>query len=264
MYFGFKDISISYGKNVILKNVNMEFPKSKISSIIGPNGCGKSSVLKTIINTVKPTSGQVIYNDKDLREYKIKELAKKIGFLPQIYKSPSDIDIRTLVSYGRHPYKRIGQSLNSKDIELIDLALERTGLTNIQGRTLEHLSGGEVQRTWIAMTLAKEPEILILDEPITYLDIGYQIEVMELVKDLADNLKITVVMVLHDINLASRYSDRIYSISKNGVINEGTSTELLTKDKIKELYDIDSRIIIDEKYKKPIVLPEKKRRREER
>lgn len=259
MYFGFENISIAFDNKTILEDINIEFPREKASCIIGANGCGKSSLLKTITKTVKPKTGRVIYNDKPLKSYSVKDIAKKIGFLPQVRNSPPDIDVRTLVSYGRYPYKKLGQGLSRKDRKVIDKSLEKTGIKHLQSRNLGNLSGGERQRAWIAMILCQEPEIMILDEPITYLDIGYQIEVMELIKDLVEEEKITVIMVLHDINLAARYSDMIFSIKNKTIEESGSAKEVLNREEILKIYNIDSRIIIDEKYDKPIIIPEKRK-----
>lgn len=184
MYFGFKDITIQYGKKKILENLSVEFPKGKITTIIGKNGCGKSSLLKTVSKAVLPRQGEVIYEGKRLDRYSPKFLAQKIAYLAQVHTSPPDIDVRTLVSYGRYPYSKFGRGLTEKDTVIIDNALERTGLSGLQNQILATLSGGERQRAWIAMTICQEPEILILDEPTTYLDISYQVEVLELIRKL--------------------------------------------------------------------------------
>ena len=162
MYFGFRDVSIAYGKRTILEKVNLSFEKGKVSTIIGPNGCGKSSLLKTVSRVVKPVSGQVILADRPIKSYSPKELAKKIAYLPQIHNSPKDIDIRTLVSYGRYPYKRFGAGLTAEDRRIVDETLELAGLAGMGNRLLNHLSGGEKQRAWIAMTICQQPEILLL------------------------------------------------------------------------------------------------------
>lgn len=257
MYFGFNNISIAYGKRTILEDVSMEFEKGKITTIIGPNGCGKSSLLKTVPRTVTPVKGSVLFEGKDLRSYAPKELAKKIAYLPQLHTSPADIDIRTLVSYGRYPYKRFGSGLTAEDRDIIDETLELTGLAHMGNRLLNNLSGGEKQRAWIAMTICQKPEILLLDEPITYLDIGYQIEVLELVRELCERLHITIVMVLHDMNFTARYSHRIYVLKDGHVFDYGKPDSIISHNTMKDVFHIDSQIIRDGKNDCPFMIPEK-------
>ena len=256
MYFGFNNISIAYGKRTILEDVSMEFEKGKITTIIGPNGCGKSSLLKTVPRTVTPIKGSVLFEGKDLRSYAPKELAKKIAYLPQLHTSPADIDIRTLVSYGRYPYKRFGSGLTAEDRDIIDETLELTGLSHMGNRLLNNLSGGEKQRAWIAMTICQKPEILLLDEPITYLDIGYQIEVLELVRELCERLHITIVMVLHDMNFTARYSHRIYVLKDGHVFDYGKPDSIISHNTMKDVFHIDSQIIHDGKNDCPFMIPE--------
>jgi len=257
MYFGFDGVSINYGKKQILDNVSMEFERGKITTIIGPNGCGKSSILKTIPRTVTPVSGTAIFEDKPIRQYAPKELAKRIAYLPQIQSSPDDITIRTLVSYGRYPYKKFGAGLTEEDNRIIDETLELTGLSHLSGRLMNNLSGGEKQRAWIAMTICQQPEILLLDEPITYLDIGYQVEVLELVRELCDRLKITIVMVLHDMNFTARYSDRIYVLKDKKVHTYGAPDGVIERENLRKVFHIDSQLYHDDKNGCPIVIPEK-------
>ena len=257
MYFGFHNVSIAYGKKLILDNVSMEFEKGKITTIIGPNGCGKSSLLKTIPRTVTPMSGTAIFEDKPIKKYSPKELAKKIAYLPQIHSSPDDIDIRTLVSYGRYPYKKFGSGLTEEDNRIIDETLELTGLSHLSTRLMNNLSGGEKQRAWIAMTICQQPEILLLDEPITYLDVGYQVEVLELVRELCDRLHITIVMVLHDMNFTARYSDRIYVLKDRHVHTYGDPKQVIEAENLKQVFHIGSQLYHDEKNDCPIIIAEK-------
>lgn len=257
MYFGFDHVSIAYGKKQILDDVSMEFEKGKITTIIGPNGCGKSSLLKTIPRTVTPISGTPVFEGKPLKSYAPKELARKIAYLPQIHESPDDITIRTLVSYGRFPYKKFGGGLTDEDNRIIDETLELTGLTELSGRMMNNLSGGEKQRAWIAMTICQQPQILLLDEPITYLDVGYQVEVLELIRDLREKLNITIGMVLHDMNFTARYSDWIYVLKDKKVHAYGTPEQIIQRKNLNSVFGIDSQFYYDDKNNCPIVVPEK-------
>ncbi len=260
MYFGFKDISISYGKREILNKVTLEFEEGKIYSIIGQNGCGKTSLLKLISKVVKQTSGDVYLSEKSLKDIKSKDIAKTIAYVSQYHPDLSDIDVRTLVSYGRYPYKKIGQGTNAEDREIIDKAIKLTNLEALQNNSVSTLSGGERQRAWIAMALAQQPKILILDEPTTYLDISYQIEVLDLISELNKELGITIIMVLHDLNLASRYSDYLYALKDKKVFAYGTPEEVITFENLNEVFNIESKITKDEISNKPYFYPIKTRR----
>lgn len=229
MYFGFRNLSVSYGKKEVLRSLDVDVPRGKVVTVIGQNGCGKSTMLKTVSKAVTPKRGEVVFCDRRLGEYAPKKLAQQIAYLSQVHESPPDIDVRTLVSYGRYPYSKFGRGLTQADADIIDRALALTGLTALEDRILSTLSGGERQRAWIAMTIAQEPEILILDEPTTYLDVSYQVEVLELIKKLNRELGITIIMVLHDINLAARYSDVLMAVKGGRLYAAGTPAEIVTK-----------------------------------
>lgn len=240
MYFGFQNITVAYGKKTVIEDLNVEFSKGKITTIIGQNGCGKSSLLKTVSKAVTPQQGKILYQDQELSQYPPKFLAQKIAYLAQVHTSPPDIDVRTLVSYGRYPHSKLGRGMTVKDAQVIDQALEMTGIRHMEYQSLSTLSGGERQRAWIAMTIAQEPEILILDEPTTYLDISYQMEVLELVRHLNQKLGITIVMVLHDLNLAARYSDQLYALKSRTLYQKGTPEEVLTAENLREIFQIEA------------------------
>lgn len=255
MYFGFQNITIGYGKKDIIRNLSVEIPRGKIVTIIGQNGCGKSSLLKTISRAVIPKNGNVIYGDKRLNQYSRKYLAQKIAYLAQTHHSPEDIDVRTLVSYGRYPYSRLGKRRTKRDEEIIDRALALTGLDALEKRILTTLSGGERQRAWIAMAICQEPEILILDEPTTYLDISYQVEVLETIKKLNQELNITIVMVLHDLNLAARYSDYMYAIKNGNICVAGEAKKVVTEKNLEEVFEIKAAVFEDKLNLCPYFIP---------
>lgn len=257
MYFGFKQITIQYGKKKVLCNLSLEVPRGKIVTLIGQNGCGKSSLLKTVSRAVTQKTGCVVVEDKPIDSYPPKKLAQRIAYLAQVHASPPDIDVRTLVSYGRYPYTVLGRGMTKGDAEIIDRALALTGLTQLQNQTLATLSGGERQRAWIAMNVAQNPEIMILDEPTTYLDIGYQVEVLELVRQLNRTLGITILMVLHDLNLAARYSDMLCAICDGGLYVSGSPDEVLTAQNLHNIFGIDAQILYDETHNCPFFIPHK-------
>lgn len=238
MYFGFEDIIVNYGKKNILDNITLDIPKGKIVTIIGQNGCGKSSLLKLIAKKGK-AKGNIILKEKNINEFKSKERAKQIAYLPQVHSSPDDIDVKTLVSYGRYPHLKFARGMTLKDKEIVERAMKSAGILHLQNQIVNTLSGGERQRAWIAMSICQEPEILILDEPTTYLDVCYQIEVLELVKSLNREYQMTIVMVLHDLNLASKYSDLLYVIKDKNLYLKGTPDEIMTKENLANIFNID-------------------------
>lgn len=255
MYFGFQNITIAFRSKQVLDQVTLEIPRGKIVTIIGQNGCGKSSLLKTVSKAVKPRAGQVIYQDRPLSSYPPRLLAQHIAYLAQVHASPPDIDVRTLVSYGRYPYTRLGRRLTREDGAMIDRTLKLTGLEGLAHRTLSTLSGGERQRAWIAMTVCQQPEILILDEPTTYLDVSYQLEVLELVRRLNQELGMTILMVLHDLNMAARYSDLLCAIRDGRVDSFGPPAEILCEAALRRVFRIRAEIGCDAAHHCPYFIP---------
>lgn len=255
MYFGFRNMTIGFRGKTVLEDVTLEIPRGKIVTIVGQNGCGKSSLLKTVSRAVTPRRGEVIYNDRPLKSYPSRHAARHIAYLAQVHVSPPDIDVRTLVSYGRYPYLKLGRRLTAEDGRIIDETLRLTGLTGLQHRTLRTLSGGERQRAWIAMTVCQQPEILILDEPTTYLDISYQMEVLELVRRLNREMGMTIVMVLHDLNMAARYSDMLYAIRGGRIFAGGPPEEVLCGETLRTVFRIEADIARDAAHGCPYFIP---------
>lgn len=255
MFFGFEHMTVAYGKHTVLNDVTLEVPQGKVCVLIGRNGCGKSSLLRTVSQTVRPRAGQVVWLNRPLTDYPPRQRARGIAYLGQSAPIPADIDVETLVSYGRYPHAVAGRGMTAYDREMIDLALVRTGLEKIRNRALNTLSGGELQRARIAMNLAQEPSVLILDEPTTHLDIGYQLEIMELLRGLNREMGLTVLMVLHDVDLAARYADRIYGICDGRLAVDGTPAEVISTENMRRLFGIEADILWDEKNKCPYVRP---------
>lgn len=250
-----KSLSSGYDKRVIVNQVDLRIPKEKISVIIGANACGKSTLLKTMARLIKPMEGQVVLDGKSIHHYQTKKLAKTLGLLPQSPLVPEGITVADLVARGRFPYQTFLKGYQASDYRVIEESLEMMGILDLANRHVDELSGGQRQRVWIAMALAQEPDILLLDEPTTYLDISHQIEILDLLTDLNKVRKTTIVMVLHEINLSARYADYIFAMKKGHLIAEGNPKDVLDEKLIKEVFDLDSQIIIDPVSGTPLVLP---------
>lgn len=249
-----KNLSVSYESNTIIEDMNLSIPKGKISIIIGANGCGKSTLLKTISRINKPKSGDIFINNKNIKKIKEKNIAREVAFLPQGPVCPSGLTVRELVAYGRFPHQKMIGGLNSHDKGLIDWAIEETGLSEFADREVENLSGGQRQRAWIAMTLAQETDIIMLDEPTTYLDMSYQLEVLEVLQKLNKEKNITVVIVLHELNNACRFADNIIGLKKGKIICEGKPIDVINKETLKKIYGIDANIKLSENGEYPICM----------
>ncbi|MFF2237202.1 ABC transporter ATP-binding protein [Bacillus thuringiensis] len=242
-----KNVTFSYD-NVTnrLKSVSSEIEIGKITTIIGPNGCGKSTLLSVMSRNHVPSSGEVILDGKAISEYKPKEFARKLAVVHQQNEAPADITVEKLISFGRMPYKNIFSPQTDEDREVIERALVCTNLQSKHDKPIYALSGGERQRVWIAMTLAQNTPMLFLDEPTTYLDIYYQLEILELVKELNEVYGLTIVMVLHDINQAIRYSDHIIVMKDGEIITKGNPNDVITEEMVKAIYGVDVIVKQDE------------------
>ena len=247
-----KNLSVAYENNTIIEDLSLSIPKGKISIIIGANGCGKSTFLKTIARINKPKAGEIFINKKDIKKINEKNIAKEVAFLPQGPVCPSGLTVRELVAFGRFPHQKLIGGLNSHDKEVIDWAIKETGLSEFADREVENLSGGQRQRAWIAMTLAQETEIIMLDEPTTYLDMSYQLEVLEVLEKLNKEKNITVVIVLHELNNACRFADNIIGLKKGKIICQGKPMDVINKENLKEIYGIDASLRASENGEYPI------------
>lgn len=241
--------------NFRLDDINLSINEGEVVSLIGPNGSGKSTLLRVISRLLKPNSGTVYLDNRAIREMKSKEVAKTLTMLPQMNSHQLDITVRELVEFGRHPYSSGKMALSKEDMEIVDWAIEVTGLKHLQNRVLPSMSGGERQRAWIAMTVAQHPKVLLLDEPTTYLDIAHQLEVMELVKELNLKYKMTVIMVLHDINQAAQNSERLIVLKKGKIHYDGLPHCVLCKEMFQSIFEIDAEIYIQGGY--PVFTPKK-------
>ena len=249
-----KNLSVAYENNTIIENMNLSIPKGKISIIIGANGCGKSTLLKTIARINKPKDGEIFINNKSIKKVKEKNIAKEVAFLPQGPVCPDGLTVRELVAFGRFPHQKMIGGLNIHDKEVIEWAIKETGLSEFADREVDSLSGGQRQRAWIAMTLAQETEIIMLDEPTTYLDMSYQLEVLEVLQKLNKEKKITVVIVIHELNNACRFADNIIGLKKGKIICEGKPIDVINKETLKNIYGIDANIKLSENGEYPICM----------
>jgi len=250
-----KDIKAGYGDKNILESVNIHIPENKISVILGSNGSGKSTMLKTFCRLICPTAGVITLNDKSLSCIRSKDIAKAIGLLPQTSIAPEGIKVAELVSRGRYPHRKFMSPLTKEDYIAIEQAMDAMKITELADASIDELSGGQRQRVFIALALAQETDILFLDEPTTYLDIAYQIEILDLLKELNKKRGTTIVMVLHDINLSTKYADYLFAMKKGRLIKEGTPNEIITEETIKEIYGINSVIVPDPISNNPLVVP---------
>lgn len=246
---------ISYDRKEVLSDVSLSFKEHSITTIIGPNGCGKSTLLKAISKNLGYKKGRITLGDKDIKKISTKEFSKSLALLPQNPQIPGDSTVKELLSYGRYPFIKFGGRMSTKDFKVVDWALEKTDMKGYKCRRVKTLSGGERQRAWIAMALAQEPKILLLDEPTTYLDIAHQFEVLELIKEINIKMKMTIIMVLHDINHAARYSDEIIVLKEGRLIKHGDVLETINKDTMEKVFSLSGEFLDYGDY--PHFIPEK-------
>ncbi len=238
-----KNISVTISGKPILSNICLSFPEGKRTAIIGPNGAGKSTFLRVLASLHTDYEGEVLLGSENIRNMGRKKVARRLAILPQAMQAPPDTTVHRLVDYGRFPYRGVFSGGNPKeDREAVEWALSVTGLEHLTDRQVMSLSGGERQRAWIAMALAQRPEILLLDEPTTYLDIAHQLEVMQIVRHVNRTYGMTVIMVLHDINHALQYADEIVVIKDHGIFAQGVPKQVLTVDMLARVFGVKADI----------------------
>ncbi|GKU84540.1 ABC transporter ATP-binding protein [Niallia sp. NCCP-28] len=247
-------LKIGYEDKIIVEDLSFTIQSGKITTIIGPNGCGKSTILKTLARIHKAKSGYVYLDGKLIHKIPTKQIAQKMAVLPQSPEAPSGLTVFDLISYGRSPHQKGLARLSDRDKEVIEWALEVTGLAELRNQEVDTLSGGQRQRAWIAMAIAQETELLLLDEPTTYLDMAHQLEVLKLLKKLNEEENRTIVMVIHDLNHAARFSDRMVAMNKGRLMKEGTAEEVMTAEVLKDVFHIDAVIVQDSRTNKPVCL----------
>ena len=248
-------LSAGYDNTEILQGLDLAIPPGRITVIVGANACGKSTLLRTLSRLLSPNGGEVLLDGKSIHRTPSHELARTMGLLPQSPIAPEGITVADLVSRGRHPHQTLFSRWTRQDDEAVDSALAATKTFDLAERPVDELSGGQRQRVWIAMALAQQTDILLLDEPTTFLDINHQIEVLDLLTDLNSMRGTTVVMVLHDLNLAARYADHLVALADGRVHVSGPPEEVLTEETVRHVFGLDSRVITDPTSGRPIMLP---------
>ncbi|XRG78657.1 ABC transporter ATP-binding protein [Rossellomorea sp. GAMAL-10_SWC] len=249
-----ENITIKYDNRVISRNLSVEIPDGSFTVIVGPNGCGKSTLLRTLSNLLKPSEGQILLDGKAITSYKSKEVARKLGLLPQSSTAPDGITVANLIAHGRYPYQSLIRQWTDEDEAAVMSAMKLTNTSDLSHRYVDELSGGQRQRVWVAMVLAQQTPMLLLDEPTTYLDIAHQIELLELFKDL-NHQGNTLVAVLHDLNHAARYADNIIAMKDGQVIAQGDPREIITAKLVEEVFGLKCIIIDDPVANTPLVVP---------
>ena len=245
-----QNLSFSYGEHQVLQEMSFSLQKGKITTLIGANGCGKSTLFQLLTRNLKPDQGEICLYGENLRNMKLKDLAKKAAIVHQYHTAPADLSVEKLIGYGRIPHRRTGSfKMSEKDVERVEWAMEVTRTEKYRNRPVSKLSGGQRQRVWIAMALAQDTELLLLDEPTNHL---YQIQILQLVRRLNEEYGLTIVMVLHDINQALYYSDEILAMKEGKMIGQGVPEEILTEELLEEIYGVRLPVFTVEK--KPFIL----------
>ncbi|GAA3637421.1 ABC transporter ATP-binding protein [Microlunatus ginsengisoli] len=249
------ELGLGYGDRQIVSDLDVEIPTGKVSVIIGANGCGKSTLLRGLARLLSPTSGTVLLDGKSIHSWQTKDVAKVMGLLPQSPLAPEGITVADLVGRGRYPHQGWFRQWSAADDRAVADALTATDTLDLAARPIEEMSGGQRQRVWIAMALAQETDLLLLDEPTTYLDLTHQVEVLDLLTDLNRRRGTTIVIVMHDLNLACRYADHLITMSDGRISGQGTPGEVITADTMREVFAMNAVIITDPVSNTPTVIP---------
>ncbi|MFC8728937.1 ABC transporter ATP-binding protein [Streptomyces bacillaris] len=249
-----RGITVGYGGRAVIDGLDVEIPPGVVTTIIGPNGCGKSTLLRTLTRLLRPTDGTVVLDGEDIAKLRTRDVAKKLGLLPQAPVAPEGLTVGDLVARGRHPHQSWLRQWSSDDAGVVERALTMTGVADLADRPVDSLSGGQRQRVWISMTLAQGTDLLLLDEPTTYLDLAHAIDVLDLVDDLHES-GCTVVMVLHDLNLATRYSDNLIVMRAGRILAQGHPRDVITAELLHEAFGLQATVIDDPVGDRPLIVP---------
>lgn len=240
-----RDITLGYTDTPIVSDLSLEVPDGSFTIIIGPNACGKSTLLRGLSRLLAPVSGQVLLDGTDVQTMSTRDVARVLSLLPQTPRAPDGITVADLVGRGRYPHQGWFRRWTAEDDQIVEASMVATGVLELASRDVSELSGGQRQRAWIAMTLAQRADILLLDEPTTYLDITHQIEVLDLVLDVNRESGTTVVMVLHDLDLACRYADHLVAMRAGRIVAQGAPADIVTADLVQEVFDLESLVLPD-------------------
>lgn len=251
-------LEVGYGERAVIDGVDVPIPPGSFTVIVGPNACGKSTLLKALARLIPANAGQVTLDGKSIHELPSKELARRLGLLPQASLAPDGITVQDLVSRGRFPHQSLLSRWSREDERVVADAMAATGVTDLSGRLLDELSGGQRQRVWVSMVLAQETPLLLLDEPTTFLDIAHQVELLDLIERLRGEGR-TVVAVLHEINLAARYASHLIAMRDGRIVAEGRPSEVVTEELVERVFDLPCRVIPDPDTDTPVVLPRRRR-----
>ncbi|MFV2198650.1 ABC transporter ATP-binding protein [Nocardiopsis sp. LOL_012] len=250
-----EDLTLGYKDRVVVSSLDLTLPPGRVTAIVGANACGKSTLLRSMSRLLQPKGGHVLLDGREVHRLPSKEVARTLGLLPQSPIAPEGITVGDLVGRGRHPHKRLLSRWSRADDAAVAEALEATRTAELADRPVDELSGGQRQRVWIAMALAQRTDLLLLDEPTTFLDVSHQVEVLDLLTDLNRSLGTTIVMVLHDLNLAARYADHLIALADGRLHAEGTPEEVLTPQTVEAVFGLRSSVITDPTSGRPLMLP---------
>ncbi|MGW5070125.1 ABC transporter ATP-binding protein [Streptomyces cyaneofuscatus] len=250
-----EDLTLGYGDRTVVSSLDLAVPPGAITVIVGANACGKSTLLRSMSRLLAPREGRVVLDGKEVHRLPAKELARTLGLLPQSPVAPEGITVSDLVGRGRHPHQSMFSRWSEKDDAAVASALEATATEPLADRAVDELSGGQRQRVWIAMALAQQTDLLLLDEPTTFLDASHQIEVLDLLTDLNRSRGTTIVMVLHDLNLAARYADHLIALADGTLHAAGSPADVLTEETVRAVFGLESRVIEDPVSGRPLMLP---------
>ena len=248
-------LSVGYRDRRVVTGLDLTIPPGRVTAIVGANACGKSTLLRAMSRLLPPQEGQVVLDGTAVHRTPAKQLARTLGLLPQSPIAPEGITVSDLVSRGRNPHRRLLSRWSAGDDEAVAAALEATDTLGLADRAIDELSGGQRQKVWIAMVLAQQTDVLLLDEPTTFLDVSHQVEVLDLLADLNRDRGTTIVMVIHDLNLAARYADHLIAMADGVIYAQGEPVDVLTRETVRHVFGIDSRIVTDPTSDRPLMLP---------